>query len=39
MIILSDLLMLLSEPSVNQVFIEAKIGEESELILHPLMNQ
>ena len=27
---ISDLLMLLSEPSVDQVFIEAKIGEESE---------
>lgn len=26
----SDLLMLLSEPTVNQIFIEAKIGEESE---------
>ncbi len=27
---ISDLLMLLSEPSVDKVFIDAKIGEESE---------
>ena len=27
---ISDLLMLLSEPNVDQVFIDAKIGEESE---------